>query len=71
MAQRLNGDRPLAVTPERAARMLGISRNLCYRMVKSGEIPAVRLGEKRWLVPVQALERMLAGAVEGVTKAAE
>jgi excisionase family DNA binding protein len=49
----------LAVKPEEAARMLGIGRNLMYEMIKSGDIQAIRLGERRLLVPVAALEKLL------------
>ena len=45
----------LAVKPEEAAKMLGIGRSLIYEMIKTGEIPAVRLGARRLLVPVEAL----------------
>lgn len=49
----------LAVKPEEAAKMLGIGRSLIYEMIKTGEIPAVRLGARRLLVPVEALENLL------------
>ena len=45
-----------------AARLLGISRNLAYELVRTGELPAVRVGERRWLVSVVALERWLEAA---------
>lgn len=41
------------------ARLLGISRSLAFTMVKRGELPALRLGEKRIVVPTVALKRML------------
>jgi len=56
---KIHNVRTLAVKPEEAARMLGIGRNLVYEMIKSGEIPAVRLGERRLLVPIAALEKLL------------
>jgi excisionase family DNA binding protein len=46
-----------------AARMLGLSRNFGYELVKRGELPVVRFG-KRLLIPKIALEKML---LEGVT----
>lgn len=52
-------DKPLAVTIERAGQLLGISRNLAYQMAKSGEIPTIKLGKKRMLVPMVKLEEML------------
>ncbi len=48
----------LAVSVDEMAGMLGISRNLAYSMVKSGEIPSTRLGERRILIPVAAVEAL-------------
>lgn len=39
---------------------LGIGRNQAYEAARRGDIPTIRLG-KRLLVPVVALNRMLAG----------
>jgi len=50
---------PLAVTIEKAARLLGISRNLAYKLVKEGKIPSLKMGQKRLLVPLAKLEKML------------
>lgn len=55
-------EKPLAVTIEQAGRMLGISRNLAYKMAKEGQIPTVKLGERRLLVPVHKLEELLSSA---------
>ena len=41
------------------AKVLGIGRNLCYDRVKTGEIPAIKIG-RRLLVPRSALEKLLA-----------
>jgi len=49
------------MTVEEAGRRLGVGRNNAYEAVKSGTIPALRIG-KRWVVPVAAFERMLAEA---------
>ena len=43
-----------------AARALGLGRNATYEAIARGDIPSVRIG-KRILVPVKALERLLAG----------
>jgi len=40
------------------ARLLGISKNLCYSRVKAGEIPVIKIG-KRLLVPKKSLEKLL------------
>lgn len=47
------------ITVEEAARILGISRGSAYEAVRRGDIPTIRIG-KRLIVPVAALERMLA-----------
>ena len=55
----LKMEKPLAVTVEKAGQLLGISRNLAYQLAKSGELPTIKIGEKRRLVPVAKLEEML------------
>jgi excisionase family DNA binding protein len=47
-------------TVEAAAKRLGIGRNQAYAAAARGEIPVIRIG-KRLLVPIAALERMVAG----------
>lgn len=51
--------RHMAVKPDEAAKMLGVGRSFIYAKIKSGEIQAIRLGERRLLVPVAALEKLL------------
>ncbi len=46
---------------EEAAKILGIGRSAAYQAVRTGEIPAIRIG-KRLLIPVQALEQLLSTA---------
>ncbi len=46
------------LTVDQAAKLLGISRNLAYELVRLGQIPSVRLG-RRIVVPRAALERLL------------
>jgi len=52
-------DGRIAVAVEEAGRLLGIGRGCAYAAVKSGDIPSVRVGVRRVVVPVAALERML------------
>ena len=52
------------LTVEECARFLGIGRSAAYEGVRSGQIPAVRVGG-RWLVPLVALDKMLAEAGKG------
>ncbi|MFC2063074.1 helix-turn-helix domain-containing protein [Chloroflexota bacterium] len=48
----------LCVTVPEAAKMLGVSRNFAYELVRQGKLPALELG-KRKLIPRVALEKML------------
>ncbi|MBI3910326.1 MAG: helix-turn-helix domain-containing protein [Armatimonadetes bacterium] len=60
----LNAQRVLTVAE--TARELRLGRSATYEAVKRGEIPSVRIG-RRILIPVAALERLLAeaGRAEG------
>jgi excisionase family DNA binding protein len=51
-------DGSLCVNVPEAAKMLRISRNFAYQLVKEGKLPSVRFG-KRILIPRAALEKML------------
>ena len=60
---------PLTVDIPTCAKLLGVSRGTAYALVKQNKIPAIRLG-RRWVVPLAALNAMLAevganSAVEG------
>jgi excisionase family DNA binding protein len=48
----------LCITVPEAAKMLGISRNFCYELVKQKQLPVVKFG-KRLLIPRAALIKML------------
>jgi excisionase family DNA binding protein len=50
------------VTLNEAAVILRISRGSAYQAAKSREIPTIRIG-RRLLVPLAALDRMLAGDI--------
>jgi excisionase family DNA binding protein len=52
----------LCIKVTEAAKMLGISRNFAYELIRQGKLPYVKLG-KRLLIPKAALEKML---VQGV-----
>jgi excisionase family DNA binding protein len=45
-------------TVEEAGAILGLSRNSAYAAAKSGQIPALRIGN-RLLVPKAAIDRLL------------
>jgi excisionase family DNA binding protein len=53
---------PQALTIGEAAVRLGVHRETLRAAIERGEIPAARLG-RRWLVPVAALDRLLAPPV--------
>ena len=49
----------LTMSIEEAAKVLGVGRNFCYELAKTGQLPTIRLGSRRLVVPRIALERML------------
>lgn len=49
---------PLAVSPREAMSLLGVGRNLIYRLLATGELPARKVG-RRWVVPIRNLEEWL------------
>lgn len=56
----------LTYSCEEAAEKLGISKGLCYRLAKIGQLPgAIRLGERRIVVSKIQLERFLEGKAQG------
>ena len=50
---------PLCVSVPNAARMLGVSRNTGYEMARLGQLPTIRCGRRRLVVPKAALIKML------------
>jgi len=52
----------LTYSVDEAAKLLGLSRNLCYRLAQEGRIPALRMSAKRIVIPRAALHRLLEGA---------
>ena len=49
----------LTMSVEEAAKVLGVGRNFCYELAKTGQLPTIRLGSRRLVVPWVALEKML------------
>lgn len=43
------------------AQLLGVSRNVAYRAVREGQIPALRIG-RRVVIPLASLDSLLSGA---------
>ena len=50
---------PLCISVPAAARMLGVSRNTGYEMVRLGQLPTIKCGRRRLVVPKAALIKML------------
>lgn len=49
----------LTVSVDEMASMLGISRPVAYELTKREGFPAVRISERRIIVPVEALKKWL------------
>lgn len=52
----------VTISVDEAAAMLGISRTSAYEYVRTGQLPAIRMG-RRLLVPVKAINNLLDGLV--------
>ena len=50
---------PVSYSVEDAARALGIGRSLAFRLIREGQLKAVRIG-RRTVVPVKECEAFLA-----------
>ena len=55
-------EKRLCLTVPEVAKMLGISRNFAYELVKQGKLPVIKFG-KRLLIPRVALDKMLEKSV--------
>lgn len=55
-------DERLTLTVAEAAYLLGISKSAAYDCVRTGELPAIRMG-RRLLVPTKALHELIDRAV--------
>lgn len=49
---------PVVLTAAEAMDILGVGKNTMYRLLKSGELPAVRIG-RHWRIPKENLEQFL------------
>lgn len=61
--------RKLAVRPDEAAPMVGLSRNAFRALLRDGTIRTVRVG-RAILVPIAAIEQWLAGPTSDTTASA-
>ena len=49
----------LTVTVNEMAKMLGVSRPIAYDLTKKKGFPAIRISERRIVIPVDALKKWL------------
>ena len=49
---------PVVLTAAEAMDILGVGKNTMYRLLKSGKLPAVRIG-RRWRISLNCLEKTI------------
>ena len=52
----------LTMSIDQASKALGISRSTAYMLVNTGRLPAIRISDRRWVIPVAALLEFLESA---------
>jgi excisionase family DNA binding protein len=52
----------LVLSVTAASKALGISRSTAFQLVNSGRLPAIRISDRRWIIPKAALLKMLESA---------
>jgi excisionase family DNA binding protein len=52
----------LVMTVEEAGDALGISRATAYMLVNTGRLPAIRISDRRIIIPKKAISELLASA---------
>jgi|GEM_PF-856743 len=52
----------LVMTVEEAGAALGISRATAYSLVQQGRLPAIRISDRRIIIPRKAIDDLLASA---------
>jgi excisionase family DNA binding protein len=55
-------DECLMMSVEEAAAVFRVGRSTMYEEVRSGNIPALRIG-RRWVVPISGIEEMVRAAI--------
>ncbi|MBE6630576.1 MAG: helix-turn-helix domain-containing protein [Ruminococcaceae bacterium] len=55
----------LTLSVDEMAAMLGISRPVAYELSKKEGFPAIRVSERRIIIPVESLKRWLVKQAEG------
>lgn len=57
-----NKSERLVMSVEEAGEALGISRATAYMLVNTGRLPAIRISDRRIIVPRKAIDDLLASA---------
>lgn len=57
-----NQAEPLVMTLSQTAAALGISRATAYTLANQGRLPVIRISDRRFIVPVKALNELLDSA---------
>ena len=65
---KLDPNETLCISVTAAARMLGVSRNTGYEMARLGQLPTIKCGQRRLMVPKAALMKMLQEVNQGNEK---
>ena len=60
------GNEKLTLSVEEMAQTLGISRPVAYELIKREGFPAIRVSERRIIIPIESLKRWLDGEVARV-----
>lgn len=63
----LNTSDSQCISVQAAGRILGVSKAVAYAMAHSGQMPVIKCGVRRLVVPLPALRRMLEGKDDGHT----
>ena len=50
---------PLAVSVADAAKMLGVSEQHLYRLIRKGTLRAVQIGQRRWVIPMIVINEIV------------
>lgn len=58
----------LTLSVREASETLGISENLAYQLIREGKLPAIRVSERRLIVPRASLLKMLGQTDQGAGK---
>jgi len=49
----------LTYTISECAKLIGVSKSVCYEAARTGRLPVIHVGKRRMVVPKHALHKML------------